>query len=172
MNRIFFDLDGTLAEWKQSSSRADLYEQGYFLSLRPNQSLLNAAIRLQQDYDVFILGAVLKDSLFAFDEKNAWLDKHFPITKDHRIFVNEGQPKNEGLPGGIMANDILVDDYSVNLFQWAQYGRGIKALNGINGTKGTWRGPAVRTDWPAELIAATIITTAKNENLLQEGVTY
>ena len=34
MFRVFFDMDGTLAEWKAAKEPEDLYEKDYFLSLK------------------------------------------------------------------------------------------------------------------------------------------
>ena len=34
--RIFIDMDGTLAEWKNIESNKELYKEGYYSSLKPN----------------------------------------------------------------------------------------------------------------------------------------
>ena len=36
-------MDGTLAEWKAAKEPEDLYEKDYFLSLKPYQSVVEAA---------------------------------------------------------------------------------------------------------------------------------
>ena len=44
----------------------------------------------------------------------------------------------------INKNWILIDDFSKNLHRWeAAGGTGIKILNGINATKGTWTGYSI-----------------------------
>ena len=64
MFRVFFDMDGTLAEWKAAKEPEDLYEKDYFLSLKPYQSVVEAAWKLYEsgEAEVFILSAVLADS--------------------------------------------------------------------------------------------------------------
>ena len=42
--RIFVDMDGTLAEWKENESTDILYEKGYYEKLKPNEFLLNMVI--------------------------------------------------------------------------------------------------------------------------------
>lgn len=78
MFRVFFDMDGTLAEWKAAKEPEDLYEKDYFLSLKPYQSVVEAAWKLYEsgEAEVFILSAVLADSRYAISEKNAWLDEY------------------------------------------------------------------------------------------------
>lgn len=48
MFRVFFDMDGTLAEWKAAKEPEDLYEKDYFLSLKPYQSVVEAAWKLYE----------------------------------------------------------------------------------------------------------------------------
>ena len=38
--RIFIDMDGTLAEWKNIQSNNELYQKGYYESLKPNNYIL------------------------------------------------------------------------------------------------------------------------------------
>lgn len=139
--RIFIDMDGTLAEFKKVSKLEDLYEKGYFLSLKPIPSAIEIVKLLYKNDDVkiFILSAYLSDSNTALNEKNAWINEYLPIIKpDHRIFVPCGTNKSLAIKN-INKNDILIDDYTKNLFEWEIKGTGIKFLNGINHTKGTWQ---------------------------------
>ena len=53
MFRVFFDMDGTLAEWKAAKEPEDLYEKDYFLSLKPYQSVVEAAWKLYESGDAF-----------------------------------------------------------------------------------------------------------------------
>ena len=56
--RIFVDMDGTLAEWKNVESENVLYEKGYYENLKPNENLLNAIKELiQKGENVFILSS-------------------------------------------------------------------------------------------------------------------
>ena len=45
MKCIFFDLDGTLAEWKEAGMR-ELKSRGYFLNLDPQTEILDFARKL------------------------------------------------------------------------------------------------------------------------------
>ena len=81
-------MDGTLAEWKAAKEPEELYEKDYFLSLKPYQSVVEAAWKLYEsgEAEVFILSAVLADSRYAIPEKNAWLGEYLPpaICRRHR----------------------------------------------------------------------------------------
>lgn len=163
--RLFVDMDGTLAVFKPCRHLETLYERGYFESLMPLENVLDAVrIHAQEDnFDIYVLSAYLGDSPYALTEKNRWLDTYLPeIDKDHRIFCECGQDKSIYIPGGVRENDCLLDDYSVNLFQWKRAGgRGIKLMNGINGTKGTWQGARVDSGLSPEVVAAEIEKTMR-----------
>ena len=142
VRRLFVDMDGTLCEWKPAERFEDMYEPGWFSHMSPNITLVNALKCLYKTgrCEIYILSAVLSDSPYAQIEKDSWLDKHFPdIDKEHRIFVSTKEPKYNAVPGGIRSDDILLDDYSKNLHEWAEKAIAIKYLNGINGTGGTWK---------------------------------
>lgn len=141
--RIFVDMDGTLAKWNNVESENVLYEKGYYENLQPNENLLNAIKNLiAKGENVFILSSFLHDSKYALAEKNYWLDKYLPeLPQDKRIFTNYGDDKSIYVIGGITNNDYLIDDYTKNLLEWKELGGiGIKYLNGINHSKGTWKG--------------------------------
>ena len=161
--RVFFDMDGCLCEFKKVPTLEMLYEKGYFLNLAPHSNVLGALEQMRADpnLEVYILSAYLSDSRYALSEKEEWLDRHLPeLDCYHRVFTPCGTAKSDAVPGGIRPTDILVDDYSVNLHEWvAAGGEAVKLRNGINGTKGTWKGSEVSMfDYP-EHIAADIIRT-------------
>ncbi|MFQ9404087.1 MAG: hypothetical protein ACLR1Z_09985, partial [Eubacterium sp.] len=54
--RLFVDMDGTLAEFKPVDTLETLYEKDYFLNLKPNENVLGAIKQLiaQNDIDVYI----------------------------------------------------------------------------------------------------------------------
>ncbi|MBD5556851.1 MAG: hypothetical protein HDQ95_16300 [Roseburia sp.] len=141
--RLFVDLDGTAAEFRVVDTLEVLYEEGYFLNLLPQQNVVDAIrhiIREHPEVEVNILSAVLTDSKYALSEKNAWIDRYLPeITPEHRIFPPCGADKKDFIEDGVGPTDFLLDDYSVNLQSWEPPARGIKLMNGINGTKGTWQ---------------------------------
>ena len=163
--RLFVDMDGTVAEWKAAEEFEDLYEKGYFASLKPYQNVVDA-IRLILQHtaivEIYTLSAVLPDSPYSIPEKMEWLDRHMPfISHDHRLFIHNGTEKMAAVPGGVQPGDVLLDDYTLNLDQWAKYAKAIKLLNGINGTKGTWKGAAVSRFHPADVIAAAVLQEIK-----------
>ena len=122
--RLFVDMDGTVAEWKAAEEFEDLYEKGYFASLKPYQNVVDA-IRLIFQHtaivEIYTLSAVLPDSTYSIPEKMEWLDRHMPfISHDHRLFIHNGTEKMAAVPGGVQPGDVLLDDYTLNLDQWAK----------------------------------------------------
>lgn len=174
--RIFFDMDGTLFEWRKATVE-ELYEPGYFASLKPNQSIVNIAKHFatcEPDFEAFTLSAVLPGVPHIIQDKNASLDMYLPeIDKDHRLYVHTGIPKHTVVPGGIRPTDIIIDDYTVNLLSWDQHAIGIKLLNGINHTRRTWKGACISIDDPYSLSVTKIknILRAKQaeQNLQNRG---
>lgn len=153
--RLFVDMDGTLAEFKTVDTLETLYEKDYFINLKPNENVLGAIKQLiaDNDFDVYILSAYLTDSRYALEEKNAWLDKYLPeLPQEKRLFVPCGTDKSVAVPGLIRPDDYLLDDYTKNLSEWEPPARVIKLINGINHTNGTWQGDKIQfTHAPEEL---------------------
>lgn len=147
--RFFIDMDGTLAEWRDIKSNSELYQKGYYESLKPNNYLLKEVKNLiKEGKDIYILSSFLSDSDYALKEKNIWLNKYLselPVQK--RIFVPYGDVKYKYLPSKITSFDYLIDDHTKNLLDWKEAGgTGIKFLNGINHIKGVWQGLLLRED--------------------------
>lgn len=146
MKRVYFDLDGTLAEWKAAATMEELQQKDYFFTLKPT-NLVQFANRLadRRDIETMTLSQYLPDT-YALEDKNRWCDIHVPsIDKKRRIFVpcGIGKPEyiQEALRRPLSEDDILIDDYSKNLTEWsAAGGTAIKWLNGINGHGGTFQG--------------------------------
>lgn len=149
--RFFIDMDGTLAKWNNVEFE-QLFEQGYYRNLEPNNDILNDVNRLiEQGEDIYILSCVLPESQYALEEKKAWLKEYVPnLSEDKYIFVPYGKNKADYLKehySPITNKDYLIDDYTKNLIDWKEYGGiGVKYLNGINHTKGTWHGLMVYDD--------------------------
>ncbi len=159
--RLFIDMDGTLAKFQTVDTLEKLYEKGYFYNLPPNENVVEAIrniINNHPEKEVYILSAVLSDSKYAKAEKDAWLNKYLPeIDAEHRIYPPCGDSKLAYVPGGIRTTDFLLDDYTHNLILWEPPAKGIKLLNGINHTRGTWQGSMLRFDKNPEQLAADIV---------------
>ena len=144
--RIFVDMDGTLAKWNNVEFE-QLYEKGYYRNLEPNRNIVDEVNSLiSQKEDIYILSCYLADSKFALKEKIEWCKEFLPnLSEDKYIFVPFGTSKakvfdERGL-SPITNHDYLIDDYTKNLLEWKEMGGiGVKYLNGINHTKGTWQG--------------------------------
>lgn len=171
--RLFVDMDGTLAEFKHVEQLETLYEYGYFANLRPMENVVQAIKDIIQNHpeiEVYTLSAYLSDSQHALTEKNQWLDKHLPeLDAAHRIFLPCGADKKAFVPGGVRESDALLDDYTHNLQQW-EPGKGIKLLNGINHTKGTWQGERIHHSHPAHQLAENLAKAIKGEVRLIDAV--
>jgi hypothetical protein len=182
--RLYVDMDGVLCVFKMVNRLEMLLEEGYFRNLIPQEAVIDAVKQLIKDYsdevDVFVLTSYLSDSSYAVKEKMEWLDEYLPEINDaHRLFVSCDDSKNDVLkwknfdrrsqefeylydarqiisPLDLGGNDFLLDDYTKNLIDWDPPGRGIKLLNGINHTFGTWKGSSTYKNRQADDIANDI----------------
>lgn len=165
--RLFVDMDGCLAEWRNIILKITNIEQkdtvvkklnqillspGYFRSLSPHQNVVAAINELnkEEDVEIYILSCVMKkkETPNPETEKIGWLEEFVPnIDKNHIIFVPDGENKTEYIPGGVQEGDFTLDDYSLNLRSFEKAGGiGIKLLNDVNESKGSWRGNAISKD--------------------------
>lgn len=160
--RILFDMDGVLAKWNPDASIEEVASPGYFLSREPNAKVADVIkMLLDRKYDVYILTSVFNDN-HSKKEKLSWLQSHCPYIGTHKvIFCTYGENKADAAKAN--ADDILIDDYTPNLKAWT--GIGIKYLNGINGTKGTWDGYVISGNSSPIIMAQTIDAIAKNFTL-------
>lgn len=164
--RFFVDMDGTLAKWNNVEFE-QLFEKGYYRNLEPNKDIIQEVKALiNQGEDIYILSCVLPESKYALDEKKEWLRDHLPeLSEDKYIFVPYGQNKADYLKehySPITSKDYLIDDYTKNLQEWKEYGgTGVKYLNGINHTRGTWQGLVVYAQK-----SSTIPVVDENKNLI------
>lgn len=144
MTRIFFDMDGVLAEYRQVPVEEYL-RKGYFAELAPRAEALQALADLAQDprYEVHTLSAVFAENPYAEGEKREWLQRHLPeqaLRNLTSLFCFCGESKADAVPGGVRPTDILIDDHNANLLDWQRQGIAIKMLNGINDRHGSWKG--------------------------------
>ncbi len=64
--RLFVDMDGTLAQFKTLDTLEPLFEKGYFENLAPQQNVIDAVkeiIQNHKDIEVYILSAYLQERL-------------------------------------------------------------------------------------------------------------
>ena len=171
--RLFLDMDGTLAVFKSVNRLETLYEEGYFLNLKPISSVVEAVkliIKSYPDIDVYVLSAVFTDSEYALEEKNLWLDQYLPeIKKENRVFVPCGSNKKDYVPEGIRETDYLLDDYTKNLSEWQPPAKGIKLLNGINHTRGTWQHDRIRYDKSPEEILRNVVEVISGQKNIRDN---
>jgi len=146
--RLFVDMDGTLCEWKEAADMSELYEKGYFETLRPNPDIIDRIRAFSESgIEVYILSCFLEDSEYALEEKKSWVERYVPFIREDRcFFVPCGKDKARHVcvrtgRESLSEQDVLLDDYSTNCISWeGQGGRAIKFLNGVNGKRGTFKG--------------------------------
>ena len=153
--KLYIDMDGCIAKWNTEASIEETFEPGYFASLEPEESLIEAVKMLSQEYDVSILSAVYQDN-HSIGDKIAWLKKN-GLGYLQTIFVPYGESKQKYVNHEYKS--ILIDDYSKNLEEWVMSKNcfGIKFLNGINSTKGQWTGFMI----PGKMNSQALFTTIK-----------
>ena len=166
--RIFVDMDGTLAVWNSGKTFEEVCSPGYFATLDPQIEVVSAVKQILDlgGAEVFILSAVLEEFPHVIPDKNLWLDKYLPeIDRDHRVFASANTPKHMAVPGGVRAGDILLD--TQNLLEWtSQPGTiGVKLLNGINHSRGTWQGAMVHMRDGTAAIVAALLRPAKGKDI-------
>jgi len=172
--RLFVDIDGVLAVFNHVSDMSLLYREGYFSSLLPQANVVEAVkiiFHSKTDIEIYTLSAYLNDSPFAFAEKNIWLDSHLPeVASDKRVFVPYGNRKQDYIVGNVSPSDYLLDDFTANLLTWQRSGGiGIKLLNDINNTGGTWAGNKVSFAKPSMKIACSIIYIMDGESVCDDN---
>lgn len=160
---LFFDMDGTIAEWNNDASIEEVTAPGYFINRKPMQQMLNALDSLMSvdisGLEICILSSVFTDN-HSIKEKREWLNTHLAnkIKRKNQFFVPYGESKYDYIKNHISLEDkrvVLVDDFTKNLKEWE--GLGIKCLNGINNTHGTWDGYVVNANSTSDVIYRTIL---------------
>ncbi len=138
--KIYFDMDGVLAKWDTASGVEDTFQPEYFLHREPEVNIINALKMIKTDgfADAAVLSAAYSTTN-AGEEKLQWLQAQginvpayiVPYGHSKNMFV----PKNEDV-------SLLVDDYTRNLRDWETVPNhiGVKFVNGVNSTNGTWEG--------------------------------
>ena len=145
MNKIFLDLDGTLARFNVPNAleRFDK-EEGFFARLKAYKDI-EVVNELAKTNKLFIISASPNEQ--ADKDKMIWLTKYLPnINVENITICRLGQNKAKIIQDkyNIAINDkcYLLDDYTKNLNEWENFGgKGIKRLTTVadNSTK-KWKG--------------------------------
>ena len=157
MTRVFFDMDGVLARYRQVPYE-EMLKEGFFAELDPQEEALEALKSLARDpgLEVCVLSAVIGENPYALGEKKRWLAAQLgeDLLNVKSFFPLCGTSKRDAVPGGVRPTDILIDDYNMNLNDWGRQAVPIKYLNGINDRHGSWKG--LRASGSAESIVRTV----------------
>lgn len=160
---FYFDMDGVLAKW-QDVSVEETFEKGFFSSRDPEKCIIKALKEMERlGYRVIILSAVYQDD-HSSEDKTEWLTIQ-GLQMIPRIYVPYGESKAKYMLPHHGIN-ILVDDFTKNLREWVNTSTshvGIKFMNGVNGTKGTWDGYTVSNKMTAEMLVKAITGIAAAE---------
>ena len=137
---VYVDMDGVQAVYGANDSVEKMSQVGYFRNRPVQQNVIDFIKLLNKDerFKVAILSAVFDDD-HSKEEKKHWLIENGLGGVD-AIFTPCGVCKaNYVKTSGL---NILIDDYTKNLIEWENQGRGflgIKFDNGINGKNGKWK---------------------------------
>ena len=145
MNKIFLDLDGTLARFnvRNALERFDK-EEGFFARLKAYKDI-EIVNELAKTNNLFIISASPNEQ--ADKDKMIWIDKYLPnINVENITICRIGENKAKIIQDkyNITINEqcYLLDDYTKNLNEWENVGGiGIKRLTSVsdNSTK-KWKG--------------------------------
>lgn len=145
MNKIFLDLDGTLARFnvRNALERFDK-EEGFFARLKAYKDI-EIVNELAKTNNLFIISASPNEQ--ADKDKMTWLTKYLPnINVENITICRIGENKAKIIQDkyNITINEqcYLLDDYTKNLNEWENVGGiGIKRLTSVsdNSTK-KWKG--------------------------------
>lgn len=163
--KVFFDMDGVLFEFDKTASIEETFEKGFFLTRKVQEQMI-ATCKALMDYnvEVVVLSSVYENG-YAAEEKKQSLANANVVANE--IFVPYGKCKTNFIEDDGESIYILIDDFSKNLISWENCGSrfvGIKCLNGINGTNGTWferGGYCLSKNTPAEKAVSLILGIAE-----------
>lgn len=125
--RLIFDMDGTLADFEGAGGLSKMSEQGFFRNLKPYPKTISTIKRLYKSgSQIFILSACIGTD-YCEQEKLEWIQEYLPfLPKENILLVPYGTVKAKAFQEQyrikITKNDVLFDDYKVNLKEWIQAG--------------------------------------------------
>lgn len=174
--RIFFDIDGTLnkiteALIDEESGKVNIEkmykEKDFFTNLKVENNMLDFLKMLQEDKDneIFILSSCELGDPPGFEkQKLKWLeDNDIKFDESHIIFSSLTSKKVDNVPDGIKDNDILIDDYNVNLNEWIEAAKekrvqalAIKACTNYNDTGTGKSGGDVNSLWSGDRVYSNL----------------
>ena len=149
MNKIFLDLDGTLAKFNVENAleRFDK-EKGFFAQLEAYKGI-EIINELARNNNLFIISASPNEQ--ADKDKMEWLQYYLPNVNIYNITLcrlgdNKALVIQNKYNITIDNQCYLLDDYTKNLVEWESFGgTGIKRLNEIaDNSRGLWRGKFIR----------------------------
>ena len=160
MTNIYVDMDGVQAVYGFGDSVEEMAVPGYFLNRPAQENMIRVMKMLDQDprFRVIVLSAVFSAEHNIRDKK-AWLEAQ-GLGGIETCFVPLGENKADRTDKNEV--NILIDDFSKNLFRWESSGDryyGIKFINGGNGTRGSWHaagGFSVSSTMPADRLYLAI----------------
>ena len=145
MKKVFFDMDGVLAEYRENCSEYDMKQKGYFSSLKPERNMVNALTRLALDSDMLGIRVCVLTKVYptvfkySVREKLEWRDEYLPELYDSEFIMVNGEEleKSEAVSElndcAIDSDCYLIDDYNPNLAEWVKNGgSAVKYVNEIN----------------------------------------
>ena len=123
--KLFFDMDGTLADFNGGGGLEKMEQKGFFLNLAPYANARKFVRNMSKFHEIYILSACI-DTDYCMTEKILWLRKNFKfIPYENIILVPYGTNKADAIIkrfGKVTTDYLLFDDYKVNLDQWRQQG--------------------------------------------------
>lgn len=145
MNKIFLDMDGTLARFNVRNALERFEnERGFFANLLAYKGIENIN-EMVKNGNVYIISA--SPNIYADIDKKQWIKKYIPNLKNENILLcRNGQNKAHFIENklGIKIDKscYLLDDYTKNLVEWEQAGgTGIKRMTKVSdNSTGKWKG--------------------------------
>lgn len=149
MNKIFLDLDGTLAKFNVPNALNRFEKEiGFFARLKPYKGIETIDTMAKRG-NVYIISA--SPHLSADVDKRKWVKKYLPNLPIENIVLcrigeNKAKIIKKQLNIAIDETCYLLDDYTKNLNEWELAGgKGIKRLTSVadNSTK-KWQGLEIK----------------------------